>query len=367
MGKLTGLERILKAIKLQEPDVVPHFEVLHHKKVRDAILPDASYEDFIEYMDIDGIAVADRSMTWSYEPLGVSKTGRPIKRCQWGATIRFTAEDTGIPMTPAIKSEKDLDNYVPPDPDLPWRYELLKQFVERFKGHRAIIVAVTDVFDVAKENLLGDTEYYKDMVRNPDIIDRVNEIATNYQLRYVKNCIDVGADIVFVNGDWAMTKGPMVSREFTKRFIVPPFRKIAEYCHSRGLPCLKHSDGNIWPIYDLMIDAGADGLHPIDPMADMDMADAKGVFGDKACLLGNVSCAYSLVSGTVEEVRQETKEVIRKAGKGGGLICMSSNSIHSGVKPENYSAMVETIREYGKYPLRFEYGVDKIHSPQVRR
>ena len=60
------------------------------------------------------------------------------------------------------------------------------------------------------------------------------------------------------------------------------------------------------------------------------------------------------MSGTEDEVIEETKEVIRKAGKGGGLICMSSNSIHSGVKPGNYVAMVRTIREYGRYPLALE-------------
>ena len=352
MQKLTGLERLLKTINLQEPDVVPHFDGVD-KRVRDAILPDASYADFIEYLDIDGVVIIDRVYTWSYEPLGDSGTGTQLKRCQWGATIQFTAEETGIPVEPAIKSEKDLDTYVPPDPDLPWRYDWLKELVKRFKGQRAVIVGCTDVFDVAKENLLGDTEYYRAMLKNPDLVDRVNEIALNYQLRYLKNAIDLGADIVFVNGDWAMTQGPMVSRELTKRFVAPSFQKITEYCHSRGVPCLKHTDGNIWPIYDIIIDAGADGIHPIDPMAGMDMGEAKTVFGDKVCLLGNVSCAFSLVSGTVEEVRQETKEVIRKAGKGGGLICMSSNSIHSGVKPENYVAMVKAIREYGKYPLQF--------------
>jgi uroporphyrinogen decarboxylase len=168
----------------------------------------------------------------------------------------------------------------------------------------------------------------------------------------LKKSIDFGADIAFVNGDWAMTQGPMVSRKFTERFLVPPFRKIVEYCHSRGVPVIKHTDGNIWPIYDLIIDAGADGLHPIDPMAGMDIGEAKATFGDKVCLCGNVSCAFSLVSGAVEEVIQETKDVIRKAGKGGGLICMSSNSIHSGVKPENYLAMIDTIKEYGRYPLK---------------
>ncbi|MFQ5997313.1 MAG: uroporphyrinogen decarboxylase family protein, partial [Dehalococcoidales bacterium] len=119
-------------------------------------------------------------------------------------------------------------------------------------------------------------------------------------------------------------------------------------------PCIKHTDGNIWPIYDVILDTGIDGLHPIDPMAGMDIGEAKAKFGDKVCLCGNVSCAFSLVSGTVEEVRQETREVIRKAGKGGGLICMSSNSIHSGVKPENYVALVKAIREFGQYPLSLD-------------
>ena len=37
---------------------------------------------------------------------------------------------------------------------------------------------------------------------------------------------------------------------------------------------------------------------------------------------------------------------------GGGLILSSSNTIHRGVKPENFVAMVEAARKYGKYPLQ---------------
>ena len=45
------------------------------------------------------------------------------------------------------------------------------------------------------------------------------------------------------------------------------------------------------------------------------------------------------------------KKCIRQAGKGGGYICTTSNTVHGAVKPENYVAMVEAIREYGQYPL----------------
>jgi uroporphyrinogen decarboxylase len=51
---------------------------------------------------------------------------------------------------------------------------------------------------------------------------------------------------------------------------------------------------------------------------------------------------------------RETKEVIRKAAEGGGLIVSSSNSIHSQVKPGNYLAMWNTIRTYGTYPIKLD-------------
>jgi uroporphyrinogen decarboxylase len=347
---MNGLERVMTALRLQEPDRVPHFERIA-MTVREGILPGASEEDIVEHLDLDGIRFIDRTHSWSYE---IMDEGKRIKRDQWGGLVRYTTEDNPVPMEPAIKSEKDLETYVLPDADEEWRYEHLRRLVERFKGERAIVVGVTDIFALGRENFLGDVNYFRSMVKNPDFIDRANEVLLGYQLRYMKNCADLGVDIFWVNGDWAMTERPMVSRKFTERFLAPPFKKLVDYAHSRGVPVIKHTDGNIWPIYDTIIDAGADGLHPIDPMAGMDIGEAKAKFGDKVCLCGNVSCAFSLVSGTEEEVRQETREVIGKAGKGGGLICMSSNSIHSGVNPKNYLAMVKAIREFGQYPLALD-------------
>lgn len=347
---MNGLERVMTALRLQEPDRVPHFERIA-RKVREAILPGASEEDIVEHLDLDGVRFIDRTHSWGYETVDEAKR---IRRDQWGGLVRYTTEDNPVPMEPAIKSEKDLETYVLPDPDEEWRYETLRQLVKRFKGERAIVVGVTDIFALGRENFLGDVNYFRAMVKNPPFIDRANEFLLDYQLKYMRNCVELGVDIFWVNGDWAMTERPMVSRQFTERFLAPPLKKLVDFAHGRGVPVIKHTDGNIWPIYDTIIDAGADGLHPIDPMAGMDIGEAKSRFGDKICLCGNVSCAFSLVSGTEEEVRQETREVIRKAGKGGGLICMSSNSIHSGVNPKNYLAMVRAIREFGQYPLALD-------------
>jgi hypothetical protein len=255
MAKMTGLERVLTALRLEEPDIVPHFERVAQRVVN-GILPGASYEDLVEYLDVDGVRFIDRTNSWHYQMVDEA---RRIKRDQWGGLVRYTGEDNPVPMEPAIMSEKDLDNYVLPDPDEEWRYDYLRQMVQRFKGERAIVVGVTDIFALGRENFLGDVGYFRGMVKNPEFIERTNALLLDYQLRYIKNCVEVGADIFWINGDWAMTERPMVSREFTERFLVPPFRRLVEHAHSLGAPCIKHTDGNIWPIYDLIRSHGGDG------------------------------------------------------------------------------------------------------------
>ena len=189
---------------------------------------------------------------------------------------------------------------------------------------------------------------------NPELVLRIHQMVLDYQLRYINNAISAGADIIWIAGDWAYNNGPMFSLEHYNKFVLPPFKALVHEAKRRGVYVMKHSDGNCWSFLDSIIEAGVDCFHPVDPMADMDIGEVKQRYGDRLCLMGNVNCATTLSFGTVEEVRQETKKVIRKAGIGGGLIVSSSNSIHSAVKPENYLEMVRSVKEYGRYPLDIE-------------
>jgi len=348
MQKLSGLERMMRVINLQEPDMVPTFELDIDHRVINAIKPGMSFEDFCDYMDLDAVCYHELR-TVRYEVVDKAKN---IVRDQWGSLRQYTGASQINPMLiePTIKSMKDLDAFVPPDPDLPWRFKDIEAGVKRFKGKRAVIAGVRPFFTVA-DSLRAQDELFKDMVRDPGTVDRLNEIADNYYAKYVKNLIDVGVDIIIETADWAFTHGPMVSPKHTARFIAPSLKKIVDYCHRRGIPCMKHTDGNIWAIFDIILEAGIDAINPIDPVAGMDLGEAKQKYGDRVCLMGNVDCGELLSRGSKEEVRAAVKDCIRKAGKGGGYVCMSSNSIHSAVNPENYVEMVKAIHEYGKYPI----------------
>ena len=62
-----------------------------------------------------------------------------------------------------------------------------------------------------------------------------------------------------------------------------------------------------------------------------------------------MNCTGPLADGPEAEVEREVRQCIEKGASGGGYILSSSNTIHSGVKPSNYTVMLKTLRERGRY------------------
>ncbi|GAI56966.1 unnamed protein product, partial [marine sediment metagenome] len=115
MPKLTGTERVFKAVRRQEPDMVPTFEMDIHIGVIQAIKPGLDYVGFCDYMDLDAVVYLDqKSLKW--EMLDEAKG---VARSEWGNISRFSGAGQFIPVLrePVIKSESDLDNYVHADID----------------------------------------------------------------------------------------------------------------------------------------------------------------------------------------------------------------------------------------------------------
>jgi uroporphyrinogen decarboxylase len=127
--------------------------------------------------------------------------------------------------------------------------------------------------------------------------------------------------------------------------------RSVQTAHELGVRYIKHTDGNIWSLFDPMIEAGIDAIDPLEPVAGMDIGEVKSRYGDRLALVGNVDCTDLLPNATPEEVEEAVKETIAKGAPGGGYILASSNSIHPAVRPENYRAMAEAARRWGVYPL----------------
>ena len=75
-----------------------------------------------------------------------------------------------------------------------------------------------------------------------------------------------------------------------------------------------------------------------------DMARAKEVLKDHTCIMGNVPSSLLQV-GSVSEVEDYCRKLIKVCGKGGGFILTNGSSIDE-AKPANVKAMVDSVKKF---------------------
>jgi uroporphyrinogen decarboxylase len=131
-------------------------------------------------------------------------------------------------------------------------------------------------------------------------------------------------------------------------------QKICETAHRGGIQVILHSCGDIYQIFEEIIDCGVDAIHPLEPTTanpEYDIFKLNTKFGEKITFVGNVS-PQDLSDKQPNEIRTYTKKLIQEIGPGGGLILSSGHSINPAVKLENFIAMRETLKRYGNYPIQ---------------
>jgi uroporphyrinogen decarboxylase len=329
----------------EEPDYVPIWELIINEPVINKLYGNVSYLDFADKIDLDGVTAPEDMRIVRYQD-------KPKFSVIDDFGIRWTY--SGVVFQPSegpIKRPEDIDSIELPDPDDKRRYYNLKTAVERFKGRKAIVFLSHDGFEHSWYLLGGITNLLRMYVVNAKAAKSLVERVWRYKEKVIRNAIELGADILLTGDDYAFRDRLMMSPTHFKEFVVPYLQKAVEIAKKNSMPFIKHTDGNLWEVMDTIIGTGIDGLHPLEPMADMDIGRVKERYGDKIAVLGNIDCSYVLPQGTEKEVSDAVKETIAKGSPGGGHILSSSNSIHHGVNPENYRTMVEVARKYGKYPI----------------
>ncbi len=235
--------------------------------------------------------------------------------------------------------------------------KIVKKFYRRInKKHKdKIFVIVTNdlagVFESASQGM-GMTYYSRMLHKNPRFIKEVHEVVAEFTAECYKSYMEAAAEVFVESGDLAYHTGPMMSPKKFNELLLPAYKIITDTVHERGGKIVLHTDGQITPLLDFIIDCGFDGLHSLEPTANVDLALVKKKVGDKLCLLGNIDVAHVLTYGTKQEVYDAVKYAIKTAGPGGGFIVSAAN-MHPAVKAPNLRWMVKATKEFGKYPLRF--------------
>ena len=112
-----------------------------------------------------------------------------------------------------------------------------------------------------------------------------------------------------------------------------------------GLVPMPFAEGNYEPRLEIIKDMPRSSV--VWYFEHMDMAKAKKILGDTACIAGNVPVSV-LCTGTPQDVKERCRQLIEACAKGGGYILTGSAGVNIG-KPENLRAMMAAAKEYGVY------------------
>ena len=176
-----------------------------------------------------------------------------------------------------------------------------------------------------------------------------------FSVEMVKRIIEWGGTgPMLVFDDYGYKKGLFMSPKNYRELVIPWLTRICKSAHKGDLQVILHSCGDIYEIFEDIINAGVDAINPIEPTTanpDYNIFDLYNKYGDEITFVGNVS-PQDLADKNPQDITDYTKRLLKHVALGGGLILSSGHSINPAVKLENFLAMRNSLEKYGSYPIK---------------
>ena len=193
------------------------------------------------------------------------------------------------------------------------------------------------------------SEWCARLVEEPEKVKAEAERRVDAALRRSDVLSDHGGlDGFALCADYCFNTGPFLPPDWFREFVTPYLTRLVKGYRSREFYVIKHTDGNIMPILDQLMEGKPHALHSLDPQGDVDIAEVKRLVGDQVCLIGNVNCGL-LDSGTDEACVDSAKYALENGMPGGGYIFSTSNCIYTGMRLARYELILNVWREFGVY------------------
>lgn len=201
----------------------------------------------------------------------------------------------------------------------------------------------------AGQFLRGFDNFLVDLMVNKSLAYGILErLLDAYKKRAEEYTKQVGqyVQVILVNDDLGTQIAPMISLECYREMILPFQKKLFGFIkeHTDAF-LLLHSCGSVYQFIPDLIEAGIDALNPVQvTAADMDSKKLKQEFGQYITFWGGgCDTQHVLNSGTPQQVREEVKRRVNDFSPGGGFVFTQVHNIQPDVPPENVVAMYEAL------------------------
>ncbi len=268
----------------------------------------------------------------------------------WGVGWQITS-DRYVPF-PKVNPLPDLNRVADfrfPDPDALMVSQEMEAVLRQADRERLFVIGSLSylMFERAWA-LMGFEACLMAFHTHPQEMQYLLSRIADYNIQVFDRYLEAGVDAIEVSDDLGSQRGLLMSPDTLRQFLLPQYRRCFEHIRSAGRVVRFHSCGCIQDVVTDLAQTGITVLNPIQARAN-DLARVKADASAARVTLDGGIDSQVLYLGTPAEVRQETLRVMGILGPGGGYILAPD---HFGLFPEeNQQAMLETAREYGRYPL----------------
>ncbi len=187
-----------------------------------------------------------------------------------------------------------------------------------------------------------------------EVFDRQCAIALKNLERISRAVGDNVSAVRVTAADFGAQHGPFIAPKTYRTLFKPFHARVNDWIHATtSWKCVIHSCGSIWRLLDDIVEAGFDGVNPVQTSAaEMDPARLKERFGDRLTFWGGgIDTQHVLPFGTPAEIREMVRERMRTFGPGGGFIFNTIHNVQAGVPAENLLSLYEAVKSYRSYPI----------------
>ncbi len=360
---MTSKERVLKAIKHQQPDRPPVFATLTPQAAEklarhigmayepplDSLLSTRiSHTELLTKLGNDCVGIAACSPDDS--PTQILEDGT-IKN-EWGMKFKNVGlynEFFEFPLAHARTAE-DINAYPFPDPHASGRYDEAESTIAKYGKDYAIVADLeTSIFETAWY-LTGLEKLLVDMAKGAPYVSALFDKIMNINVEIGKRLIVMGADILWAGDDFGSQQGMILSPQSWRNIFKPRIKYMFDEFR-KACPKIKiswHSCGSIVPIIPDFIELGLDILNPIQPLAQgMEPSFLKSTYGDRLVFFGGIDIQQLLPHASVSKIKAEVKRAAGILGKDGGCIIAPAHNIQDDTPVENIMAFFEAVKEMG--------------------
>ena len=267
-----------------------------------------------------------------------------IKRRREGAYFSETVERL-------LEKPADLDRIVFESPQLDARYV---NFVEDAARHRqkgrAVFVKIGGPF-IRSSFFRGETQFLMDLAADEGfakaLVERTGEHLLQVGLESLRRASAYNFG-VWIYDDMCSIDAPMFSPGTFERILLPTYKRIVSRLKAAGARwVIFHSDGNQVPLLDMLLEAGIDGINPVEPSAGMDAVALLEQYAGRLRIVGGVCNTRVLPRGDREAIRRHVAPLV-EAGRDGGLI-IGTASISPEVPVASYEYFRQLVAKLGAY------------------